>query len=146
MNAVTLKDAKLHLEQLVEKAIANAEPTIIVTVSGEQVVFLSLDEYNSWKETLYLLANPANAEHLRRSIAEAGGTGEGWVAHRFLQELPDDSWQDTRTRRTDAEKQAARERFESHLGEVDLGYATGVDNEQIDAELARAYADTHEAT
>jgi antitoxin YefM len=38
--------------------------------SGEQVVFLSLDEYNSWKEALYLLANPANAEHLRRSIAE----------------------------------------------------------------------------
>jgi len=25
----------------------------------------------SWKETRYLLANPANAEHLRKSIAEA---------------------------------------------------------------------------
>ncbi len=71
MNAVTLKDAKLNLEQLVAKVIANAEPTIVVTESGEQVVFLPLDEYNSWKETLYLLANPANAEHLQRSIAEA---------------------------------------------------------------------------
>jgi len=71
MNAITLKEAKLHLEQVVEKVIANSEPTIIVTDSGEQVVFLPLDEYNSWKETLYLLANPANAEHLRRSIAEA---------------------------------------------------------------------------
>jgi antitoxin YefM len=71
MNAVTLKDAKLNLEQLVEKVLTNAEPTIIVTESGEQVVFLPLDEYNSWKETLFLLANPANAEHLRRSIAEA---------------------------------------------------------------------------
>ena len=71
MNAVTLKDAKLHLEQLIERVIADAEPTIIVTESGEQVVFLPLDEYNSWKETLYLLSSPANAEHLRRSIAEA---------------------------------------------------------------------------
>lgn len=71
MNAVTLKDAKLNLERLVEQVIADAEPTIIVTESGEQVVFLPLDEYNSWKETLYLLANPANADHLRRSIAEA---------------------------------------------------------------------------
>ena len=71
MNAVTLKDAKLNLEQLVEKVIADAEAMIIVTESGEQVVFLPLDEYNSWKETLYLLSNPANAEHLRRSIAEA---------------------------------------------------------------------------
>ena len=71
MNAITLKEAKLNLEQVVEKVIANAEPTIIVTESGEQVVFLPLDEYNSWRETLYLLSNPANAEHLRRSIAEA---------------------------------------------------------------------------
>jgi antitoxin YefM len=31
---------------------------------------MSLDEFNSWRETLYLLANPANAAHLRQSIAE----------------------------------------------------------------------------
>lgn len=71
MNAVTLKDAKLNLEQLVNQVIADAEPTIIIAENGDQVVFLPLDEYNSWKETLYLLANPANADHLRRSIAEA---------------------------------------------------------------------------
>lgn len=71
MNAVTLKEAKRNLEQLVEQVIADAEATIVVTESGDQVVFLPLDEYNSWKETLYLLSNPANADHLRRSIAEA---------------------------------------------------------------------------
>lgn len=71
MNAVTLKDAKLNLEQLVAKVIASAEPTIVVTESGEKAVFLPLDEYNSWKETLYLLTIPANAEHLQKSIAEA---------------------------------------------------------------------------
>jgi antitoxin YefM len=71
MNAVTLKDAKLHLEELVKQVIADAEPTIVVSEGGEQVVFLPLDEYNSWKETIYLLANPANADHLRKSIAEA---------------------------------------------------------------------------
>ena len=31
---------------------------------------MPLDEFNSWKETLYLLGNPANAAHLRRSVAE----------------------------------------------------------------------------
>jgi antitoxin YefM len=71
MNAVTLKDAKLNLERLVADVIANADDTIIVTESGEQVVLFPLDEYNSWRETHYLLKNPANAEHLRRSIAEA---------------------------------------------------------------------------
>lgn len=71
MQAVTLKEAKLNLERIVEQVIADAEPAIVVTESGEQVVFLSLDEYNSWKETLYLLSNPANADRLRKSMAEA---------------------------------------------------------------------------
>jgi antitoxin YefM len=35
------------------------------------VVIVPLDDYESWKETLYLLSDPANADHLRRSIAEA---------------------------------------------------------------------------
>jgi antitoxin YefM len=64
MNAVTLKEAKRNLEQLVEQVIADAEPTIVVADSGEQVVIIPLDEYNSWKETLYLLGNPEKRELL----------------------------------------------------------------------------------
>ena len=71
MNAITLKEAQLKLQEVVEQVIADAEPTIVVSDHGEQVVLVPLDEYNSWKETAYLLSNPANAEHLRRSIAEA---------------------------------------------------------------------------
>ena len=41
--------------------------------------------------------------------------------------------------------QAARERFERHFGEIDLGCPTAADNEGIDADLAREYADKHEA-
>jgi antitoxin YefM len=71
MQAVTLKDANRNLAHLVEQILADAEPRILVTDKGEQVVLMPLDEFNSWKETLYLLASPANAAHLRRSIAEA---------------------------------------------------------------------------
>jgi len=35
--------------------------------------------------------------------------------------------------------------FESLIGTVSLGHPTGADNEQIDADLAREYAATHEA-
>lgn len=45
---------------------------------------------------------------------------------------------------TEEEEQSARERFERHFGEVDLGCATGTDNAQIDADIAREYANTHE--
>jgi hypothetical protein len=45
---------------------------------------------------------------------------------------------------SEVDKQAARERFERHFGAVNLGHATGIDNESIDADLARTYADTYE--
>ena len=70
MQAVTLKEAKRHLPRLVEQVLADAEPRIVVTDKGGQVVLMPLDEFNSWKETLYLLASPANAADLRRSLAE----------------------------------------------------------------------------
>lgn len=71
MNATTVNEAKNNLERLIEQVTADAEPTIICGDQGQKAVLLSLDEFNSWKETLYLLANPANAAHLRQSIAEA---------------------------------------------------------------------------
>ena len=78
MNAVTVSEAKRNLEQLIEQVLSDSEPTIVVTESQQRVVLVSLDDYNSWKETLYLLSNPANAAHLRKSIAEAqaGATNE----------------------------------------------------------------------
>ncbi len=40
---------------------------------------------------------------------------------------------------------ADAKQFESLIGAVSLGHPTGVDNEQIDADLASEYAATHEA-
>ena len=71
MQAITINQAQQNLASFIESVVADAEPVIICTDSGQQVVCLPLDEFNSWKETLYLLSNPANAEHLRRSINEA---------------------------------------------------------------------------
>lgn len=39
-----------------------------------------------------------------------------------------------------AQQEEARQRFRSHAGAISLGYATGIDNKSIDADLARAYA------
>ena len=71
MNAKTVKEAKKHLNRLIEQVNADAEPTIICGDQGQKAVLLSLEEFNSWQETLYLLSNPVNAEYLRQSIAEA---------------------------------------------------------------------------
>lgn len=70
MNAITVNQAKQRLNDLMKQVISDAEPTIICSDKGEKTVLMSLDEFNSWQETLYLLFNPANAEHLRKSIAQ----------------------------------------------------------------------------
>jgi len=71
VNAVTLNEAKRGLEDLIVQVISDAEPTIITTDTGQRVVLLPFDEFNAWQETVYLLSTPANAAHLRQSIAEA---------------------------------------------------------------------------
>jgi antitoxin YefM len=84
MNAITVNEAKRTLDQVIEQVIADAAPTIVITEAGLQVVVLSLDEYNSWMETLYLLASPSNAARLRASIAQAQA---GQVQERELADI-----------------------------------------------------------
>ena len=78
MNAIPTAQAAKSSEVLIEKIIEDAEPTILLNDKGAKAVLMSLEEFNSWKETLYLLSSPANAEHLSRSLqeAEAGKTVE----------------------------------------------------------------------
>jgi antitoxin YefM len=83
MNVVTVKEAKRNLDALIQRVFSDAEPTVISTESGQQIVLLSLAEFDSWKETAYLLSNPANAAHLRNSIAEAQS---GYVSEHELDE------------------------------------------------------------
>ncbi len=71
MTVVTIKEAKRDLDSLLAKVVSDAEPTIITTDTGQQIVLVSMEEYNAWQETAYLLSNPANAAHLRQSIEEA---------------------------------------------------------------------------
>jgi antitoxin YefM len=71
MDAIVTSKAKLELDQLIEKVILDAEPTILCNAQGHKAVLMSLDEFNSWQETLYLLSNPANATHLQKSIEQA---------------------------------------------------------------------------
>ncbi len=71
MKAATTAEQCQNLDDLIAEVVADAEPTLLSNRQGNHAVLMPLDEYNSWQETLYLLSNPANAKHLRESIAEA---------------------------------------------------------------------------
>ena len=71
MNTTTLSLAKKNLESLIKRVESDAEPTLIFVDDEHKALLISEREFNSWQETAYLLSNPANAEHLRKSLAEA---------------------------------------------------------------------------
>ena len=71
MNTTTLNSAKQNLETLIQQVENDAEPVLIMVDENRKAVLMSEREFNSWQETIYLLSNPANAEHLRKSLAEA---------------------------------------------------------------------------
>lgn len=71
MTPITVDEAKENLEKIIQQVMNDAEPAVVRTATGDEVVLLSRDEFDSWNETVYLLASPANAAHLRKSINEA---------------------------------------------------------------------------
>ena len=71
MDAMTTEQARQDLDGLIERVIADVEPTILCNDRGQRAVLMSLDEFTAWQETLYLLSNPINAAHLLESIQAA---------------------------------------------------------------------------
>jgi antitoxin YefM len=53
-----------------DKVFQDHDPLIITRKNNENVVLMSMDEYNSLMETHYLLSSKANAEHIQKSISQ----------------------------------------------------------------------------
>ena len=70
MRTVNFSDARNNLKDVLDRVVADSDVTIITRRDADDVVVMSLSEWNSWKETEYLLASPANARHLRESLAQ----------------------------------------------------------------------------
>jgi antitoxin YefM len=77
MRAINFSDARKDLKAVFDRVVEDADVTIITRRDAEDVVVMSLAEWNSWQETEYLLASPANARRLREAIARLdAGKGE----------------------------------------------------------------------
>ncbi len=70
MNILTFSEARASLKTVMDNVCKDHTPTVVSRVSGEHVVMLSLADFNSMQETMYLLSSPANANHLMESIAQ----------------------------------------------------------------------------
>ena len=76
MKTIETQQAKQQLDEMIDQVILDVEPTILRNQKGQEAVLMSLEEFSAWRETVYLLSNPANAAHLLESIkqAESGQT------------------------------------------------------------------------
>ena len=84
MNAVNYSDLRRHLKTYLDRVYEDREALIVTRKNNENVVLLSIDQYNSLVETDYLLSSEANARHLVDSLrnARAGAVTE----HELIEE------------------------------------------------------------
>ena len=85
MRTVNFSEARGKLKAVFDRVIEDADVTIITRRDADDVVVMSLAEWNSWQETNYLLASPANARRLTEALAQARAGGakprSGFPAH-----------------------------------------------------------------
>ncbi|WP_342239852.1 type II toxin-antitoxin system Phd/YefM family antitoxin [Inquilinus sp. OTU3971] len=67
---VTFSDLLADLAGYLDRVEADRTELVVTRQNHEAVVILPLAEFEGMRETLHLLSTPANADHLRRSIAE----------------------------------------------------------------------------
>ena len=77
MKTMSYSESRANYAETLD-AVANDREEVVITRAGhEPVVIVSLDDYESLKETAYLLRSPENARRLINAIERLeSGTGE----------------------------------------------------------------------
>ncbi|MDU0459478.1 MAG: type II toxin-antitoxin system prevent-host-death family antitoxin [Geobacteraceae bacterium] len=75
MNALTYTYTRQHLAEVMRSVNEDHNPVVVTSQRGKPVVILSLDDYQAFEETAYLLRNQQGAKRLLDSVEEllAGG-------------------------------------------------------------------------
>ena len=80
MKTMTYSESRARYAEVLDQVVNDREEIIITRQGHESAVIMALDEYESLMETVYLMQSPANARHLRESIAR----------HRLIYQISDD--------------------------------------------------------
>lgn len=76
MRTMTYSESRARYAETLNAVVDDREEVVITRAGHEPVVIVSLEDYQSLKETAYLLRSPENARRLLASIARLEG-GEG---------------------------------------------------------------------
>ena len=70
MNIMSYSAFRASLAGTLDKVNNDHKPVLITRQNGKPAVVISLEDYQSYEETAYLMASPKNAERLNLAIAE----------------------------------------------------------------------------
>lgn len=68
--ATNISEARKNLKKLTDDVVDYDDHVIITKPKNRNVVIMSEKEYQSWKETMYLLGTEANRKNLDESIGQ----------------------------------------------------------------------------
>lgn len=83
MRTMTYTESRARYAETLNSVVEDREEVVITRAGHEPVVMVALEDYESLKETAYLLRNPANARRLLNAI-ERLESGEG-KAHELVE-------------------------------------------------------------
>ena len=70
MKTINFSQTRNNLASTFDMVVENSTPIIVTRQNKEPVVLISLKDFRSLEETIYLMQSQANAQRLNRSIAE----------------------------------------------------------------------------
>jgi antitoxin YefM len=77
MKVMSMSESRANYAATLDSVINDQEAVVVTRPGGENVVMLPQREYESMRETLYLMAGPANRERISRAITQLeGGHGQ----------------------------------------------------------------------
>ena len=83
MDTINYSTFRSNLASVLDKVNDDHLPVLVTRQNGKPAVILSLEDYNSYEETVYLMTSPVNARRLNQAIAdvEAGNV----IRHEMLE-------------------------------------------------------------
>lgn len=70
MDAITYTAVRNNLAKTIDKVNEDHAPIIITRQNGSSAVLMSLDDFNAYEETAYLMRSPANAARLSKAVMD----------------------------------------------------------------------------
>lgn len=70
MTEISYTELRRNLARYLDETTTSREPIVVTRQGKEPLVFMPLQEFEGWQETVHLLSSPRNAEHLLESIEQ----------------------------------------------------------------------------